>query len=147
GFFLLVTCLFTMHLNKSNWSSVKQALQQTTKQLMPVAVTTITFIALAQIMMEVNMMNALAQGLGVLVGASFIWISPLIGAFSGMITGSNAASNAMFLELQTSTARKYDLSTNLIASIQNTSASHMTMASPSRVLLAAAITGSLSEER
>lgn len=141
GFFLLVTCIFTIFYFKLNWASVKNALFTTTKQLTPVTVTTVTFIALAQIMIEANMMNILAEGIGTLVGSYFLFISPIIGAFSGMITGSNAASNAMFMELQTITASKYQLSPSLIASIQNTTASHMTMASPSRVLLAATMTG------
>lgn len=147
GFFLLLTCLFTVLLYKLNWNSVKKALRTTTKQLTPVTITTITFIALAQMMAEANMMHVLAAGIGSLVGQYFLWISPLIGAFSGLITGSNAASNAMFIELQTMTASKYQLSTNFIASIQNTAASHMTMASPSRVLLAATMTDEKENEQ
>lgn len=98
-------------------------------------------------MAEANMMHVLAAGIGSLVGQYFLWISPLIGAFSGLITGSNAASNAMFIELQTMTASKYQLSTNFIASIQNTATSHMTMASPSRVLLAATMTDEKENEQ
>lgn len=147
GFFLFLTCIFTVFFFKLNWGSVKNAIYITTKQLIPVTITTITFIALAQIMAEANMMNVLAEGIGTVVGSYFFWISPLIGAFSGMITGSNAASNAMFIELQTMTASKYQLSTSLIASIQNTAASHMTMASPSRVLLAATMTNHLEKEQ
>lgn len=147
GFFLLLTCIFTVFFFKLNWGSVKNAIYTTIKQLIPVTITTITFIALAQIMAEANMMNVLAEGIGTVVGSYFFWISPLIGAFSGMITGSNAASNAMFIELQTMTASKYQLSTSLIASIQNTAASHMTMASPSRVLLAATMTNHLEKEQ
>lgn len=147
GFFLLLTSLFAFFIYKMDWPALKRALKTTTNQLIPVAVTTIAFIALAQIMAEVNLMQVLAEGIGTAVGPAFLWIAPIIGAFSGLITGSNAASNAMFIELQTMTASKYNISTSLVASIQNTSASHMTMASPSRVLLAATITGSKDKEK
>jgi len=89
----------------------------------------------------------LAQATGGLLGKGFFWISPFIGGFSGLITGSNSASNAMFIKLQVMTANQYGLSANLLASIQNLSASHMTMASPSRVLLAATITGDKQMEK
>ena len=63
-----------------------------------------------------------------------IFVSPFIGGIGGFLTGSNTGSNAMFTQLQVETAKKTGLPLNLIASIQNTSSSHSTMASPSRIL-------------
>lgn len=147
GFYLLLTSVFTIMLYKIKRKFIWSALGSTVKQLTPIAITTVAFIALAEVMAQADMTTVLAQATGGIVGKGFFWVSPIIGGFSGLITGSNAASNAMFVKLQVLTAQQYNLSPNMIASIQNTSASHMTMASPSRVLLAATITGNKENEK
>jgi len=147
GFFLILTCLFTIALYRIPWREISKAIQSTFIQLLPIAITTIAFIALAEVMSQSNMTGTLAQAIGNVVGEHFFWISPLIGAFSGLITGSNAASNAMFIQMQVFTGQQNHISAHMMASIQNTSASHMTMASPSRVLLAATITGNKKNEQ
>ncbi|MCC3356797.1 L-lactate permease [Bacillus sp. REN16] len=146
GFFLLITCIFTILLFKLKKKVILSAMKSTIKQLNPIAVTTISFIVLAEVMSKVGMTTTLAVAAGDSLGSGFFWISPLIGGFSGLITGSNAASNAMLIKLQIQAANQFNFSTELIAGIQNTSASHMTMASPSRVLLAATVSGEVKRE-
>lgn len=82
-----------------------------------------------------GMTAALAAATAALFGYWFLAVSPWVGGLGGFLTGSNAGSNAMFLNLQVSAAANLRLSPELFAGGQNAAASHLTMASPSRVLL------------
>ena len=81
--------------------------------------------------------------------------NPALGAFlrrlaaegpSAFYSGSNAAANAMLIQLQAEVADQLGMATEEIAVLQNAAAAHMTMASPSRVLLAASVCQIPSEE-
>jgi len=61
------------------------------------------------------------------------------GAVGGFLTGSNTASNTMFIRLQTATAQQIGISPLLAASAQNVSSSLMTMVNPSRVALSCSV--------
>lgn len=92
------------------------------------------------------MTNFLAANIAALVGSWFIIASPLIGAISGFMSGSNSAANAMFSHFQSTMAEQLHSPALLYATAQNVSASNMTMASPSRIALAAAITNQSGQE-
>ena len=62
------------------------------------------------------------------------------------ISDQQCAANAMLIQLQVEVADQLGMATERIASLQNTAAAHMTMASPSRVLLAASVCRIPSEE-
>ena len=83
-----------------------------------------------------------AEGLG----SFFPAVSPVLAALGGALTGSNAASNALFMPLQVEAARGLDISTGLTAAVQNVAGSHASMLSPQRVVLAATATGLLGRE-
>jgi lactate permease len=59
----------------------------------------------------------------------------------GALTGSNAASNALFMPLQIEAARSLGVSEGFVAAIQNVSGSHASMVAPQRVVLAATAVG------
>lgn len=141
GFFLFITCLFTVLLFQISAQHILHSVSVTLKQLTPIAITTISFITMAEVMASANLITTLAHVAGETLGSGFFWVSPLIAGLSGFLTGSNAASNAMFMKLQVQIAGQVHLSSDILASIQNACASHMTMASPSRVLLAALVSG------
>jgi len=103
-------------------------------------------IAMSEVMSAAGMTEVLALAASKAFGAGFVWISPLIGALGGFLTGSNAAANAMLIQLQVEVAKQLGMATEGIAIMQNTAAAHMTMASPSRVLLAASVCRIPSEE-
>ncbi|WP_334313774.1 L-lactate permease [Bacillus sp. BP-3] len=63
----------------------------------------------------------------------------LVLPYIGFLTGSNTASNTMFIKLQTQTAVQVGLSPVLLACIQNVSSSFMTMVNPSRIALSTSI--------
>jgi lactate permease len=70
----------------------------------------------------------------------------MVGSLGGVLTGSNAASNALFMPLQIEAANSLDLPRTLTAAIQNVSGSHASMLAPQRVVLAATATGLLGRE-
>lgn len=145
GFWLLITCLFTIVVFRLNKQDVMDALKLTAKQWTPFAIITVSFIAIAEIMSDSGMISLLAQALSTSLGSYFMFISPFIGSFGGFLTGSNVGSNAMFINLQTQIATQVNMNPELSAILQNTSSSHATMASPARISLAAAICGIANE--
>lgn len=139
GFFLLIVCLFTIYIFQIERSVIRKAIQSTLKQWIPVILSTIFFVAMSEVMSEAGMTNIIARLAASTLGVSFIFFSPLIGGLGGFLTGSNTGSNAMFIKLQLQAASQLGMSPEMFTYGQNTSASHMTMASPSRVLLAQSV--------
>ena len=72
--------------------------------------------------------------------------APVVGALGGVLTGSNAASNALFMPLQIEAARGLGVPETLTAAIQNVSGSHASLLAPQRIILAATATGLLGRE-
>jgi lactate permease len=88
------------------------------------------------------LLAAKAQATGRLYGA----ISPVLAALGGALTGSNAASNALFMPLQVEAARGLGISEELTAAVQNVAGSHASLLAPQRVVLAATAAGILGRE-
>ncbi|MFC4765856.1 L-lactate permease [Effusibacillus consociatus] len=146
GFAILITCLFTIGVFKVPKLTIRKALHSTLKQWIPVTLSTAAFSAMSEVMSASGMTAVLAGAAAFAFGSSFLLVSPLIGATGGYLTGSNTGANAMFIKLQIQTAAQLGISPEILAIGQNTSASHMTMASPSRVLLGVSVCGIHSEE-
>ncbi|WP_142410361.1 L-lactate permease, partial [Heyndrickxia sporothermodurans] len=146
GFWLFVTCLFTIFIFKIRKKIIFISLKKTLKQWIPFTISTSAFVCISEVMAEAGMIATLASSTGAFFGNSFLLISPLIGGIGGFLTGSNTGSNAMFIKLQIQTAEQVRLSSDLIAFTQNASSSHATMASPSRVMLGSALCGIQSQE-
>ncbi|MFD3447381.1 L-lactate permease [Microbacteriaceae bacterium 4G12] len=137
GFWLGITCLFTIILFRIPSFIVKQSLKQTVKQWIPFAITTTMFISVSEIMGVAGMHQLLAEAAGYTFGHMFMIVAPFIGAIGGFLTGSNAGSNAMFMKLQMQTAKNVGLPWQLITMSQNASSSVSTIACPSRITLGA----------
>ena len=61
-------------------------------------------------------------------------VSPVLAALGGALTGSNAASNALFMPLQVEAARGLGISEMLTAAVQNVAGSHASMLAPRRMV-------------
>jgi lactate permease len=70
----------------------------------------------------------------------------VLASLGGALTGSNAASNALFMPLQVEAARGLGVSEVLTAAVQNVAGSHASMLAPQRIVLAATATGLLGRE-
>ncbi|MCG3399303.1 L-lactate permease [Staphylococcus massiliensis] len=137
GFWLIITCIYTIIKFKINAHIIFKSLHKTLNQWGIFVISTTLFISMAEIMDTSGMITTISNGINNNVGKYFIVISGIIGSVGGFLTGSNTGANAMFMKLQIHTARELNLSTSLIAGLQNASASNSTMSTPSRILLAA----------
>ncbi|MDP5276253.1 L-lactate permease [Chengkuizengella axinellae] len=139
GFFLILSCLFAIFLFRLNKKEIVDSVNLTIKKCLPVIITTFLFVSVSEIMTEATMFQVLSNLAAESFGYFFVYISPFIGAIGGFLTGSNTASNSMFIRLQTQTAVQIGLSPVLLATTQNTSSSLMTMVNPSRVALGTSV--------
>ncbi|RAK21207.1 L-lactate permease [Anoxybacillus vitaminiphilus] len=146
GFWLFVTCLYTMVIFKIEKRIIWDSFKNTLKQWIPFVASTVAFVSTSEVMEKAGMTAVLANVAAMSFGSFFVVISPFIGGIGGFLTGSNTGSNAMFIKLQVKAAQQVGLPTDLIAYAQNTSSSHATMACPSRVMLGASICQLESEE-
>lgn len=103
-----------------------------------VAVPTAGFLLLGVLMAATGMSTALAQAASAL-GHGYVALSPWIGGLGGFVTGSNTGANSMFATAQGETARALGVSVLHLVAMQNTAAAALTMAAPSRVLMALAL--------
>jgi len=96
------------------------------------------FLALGQLMLDSSMTRTIAVSLVSFAGDYYAGIAPVVGGLGGFITASNAASNALFMGLQVEAAAQLNLNLDWIATAQNVAGSNMTLASPGRLVFAAA---------
>lgn len=137
GFWLGITCLFTILFFRIPSSIIKESISQTIKQWIPFAITTTMFIAISELMGAAGMHTLLAEAAGQTFGTLFVFVAPFIGGVGGFLTGSNAGSNAMFIKLQMQTAQNVGLPWQYVTTLQNTASSVATIACPSRITLGA----------
>jgi lactate permease len=79
-------------------------------------------------------------------GDLYLVVTPVVGALGGWLTGSNAASNALFMPLQLEASRDLGAPETITAASQNVSGSHASLLAPQRIVLAATATGLVGRE-
>ncbi len=146
AFFLLVASAAAVLLFGLTRRAVLEALAATARQWWPAAAATSAFVTLSTVMVAAGMTTRLAEAAAAATGTAFVLLSPLVGGLGGFMTGSNTAGNAMFGRFQVETARRAGLPPDVLAYANNVAAANATMASPSRVVLATAVTGRRGEE-
>jgi lactate permease len=145
GLPLLVSGAFAALLLRLGAGEVGEAGRRTWVQWLPTAGAVLTFVLAGEVVAgsgAAALLAAKAQATGRLYGA----ISPVLAALGGALTGSNAASNALFMPLQVEAARGLGISEELTAAVQNVAGSHASLLAPQRVVLAATAAGILGRE-
>ena len=145
GLPLLVSGAFAALLLGLGGDHVGTATLRTVTQWLPTAGAVLTFVLAGEVVAGSGAAGLLAGGAEGL-GGFFPAVSPVLAALGGALTGSNAASNALFMPLQVEAARGLDVSQGLTAAVQNVAGSHASMLAPQRVVLAATATGLLGRE-
>jgi lactate permease len=145
GLPLLLSSAFAAALLGLEGRGVATAVAGTLRQWLPTAGAVLTFVLAGQVVASSGAAAILASGATVF-GGSYPAVAPVIGALGGWLTGSNAASNALFMPLQIEAARDLGVSEPLTAAAQNVSGSHASLLAPQRVILAATATGLLGRE-
>jgi lactate permease len=145
GLPLLISCAFAAALLGLGGSEMPTALVGTFRQWVPTGGAVLTFVLAGQVVASSGAAALLASGAAAF-GGLYLAAAPVVGALGGALTGSNAASNALFMPLQVETARSLGVSEPLTAATQNVSGSHASLLAPQRVVLAATATGLLGRE-
>jgi lactate permease len=145
GLPLLVSGVFAALLLGLGGDEAGAATRRTAMQWLPTAGAVLTFVLAGEVVADSGAAGLLAGGAEAL-GVFFPAVSPVLAALGGALTGSNAASNALFMPLQVEAARGLDISEVLTAAVQNVAGSHASMLAPQRMVLAATATGLLGRE-
>jgi lactate permease len=145
GLPLLLSSAFAAALFGLEGAGLTTAVAGTFRQWLPTAGAVLTFVLAGQVVASSGAAVLLASG-ATAFGGLYPAVAPVVGALGGWLTGSNAASNALFMPLQTEAARGLGVSKSLTAATQNVSGSHASLLAPQRVILAATATGLLGRE-
>jgi len=126
--------------------SGKTILHATIKGMMSSSLSIALMVAMATIMQQSGMTEALAQGLADAVGKAFPLIAPWIGAIGAFMTGSNTNSNVVFAGLQMRTAELLAYSIPAILAGQTAGAAVASVAAPTKVVVGASTAGMAGKE-
>ena len=100
---------------------------------------TLAFVIMAEFYVGSGMATSIAEALRAVAGRGAALGVPLFAAVGGFLTGSGAAANAMLMPMETALARALALDPAWIAAVQNSVTANLTMLSPIRVSMGAAI--------
>lgn len=145
GLPLLLSGIFAAALLGLRTEFVGSAVRDTVGQWLPTAGAVLTFVLAGQVVATSGAASILASA-ATAFGGLYPAAASAVGLLGGALTGSNAASNALFMPLQIEAARSLGVSESLVAAIQNVAGSHASMLAPQRAILAATATGLLGRE-
>jgi lactate permease len=119
---------------------------ETARPMLPVTLGLLAMVALAAVMEQAGMIQALATALANAAGNGFAVVSPWIGALGAFVTGSNTSSNLMFAALQARTADVLGLDLPMILALQNVGGALGSVVSPTKVIVAVSTLGMIGQE-
>ena len=150
----LVAVAITAVLHRMKFSTVKQAIGESTHTLLGAGIVLIFTVPMVRIYVnsEINALDlpgmplAMADWVAQTVGASWPLFAPLIGALGAFISGSNTISNLMFGAFQFGVAQQLGLSTVMIVALQSVGAAAGNIIAIHNIVAACATVGLLGSE-
>ncbi len=100
---------------------------------------TLLFVVMAEFYVGSGMATSIAEALRAVAGRGAAVSVPLFAAVGGFLTGGGSAANAMLMPMVTALARAIQVDPAWIAAVQNSVCTNLTMLSPIRVSMGAAI--------
>ena len=100
---------------------------------------TLAFVVMAEFYVGSGMATSIAEALRGVAGRGAALGVPLFAGVGGFLTGSGAAANAMLMPMEIALARAVAVDPAWIAAVQNSVTTNLTMLSPIRVSMGAAI--------
>ncbi|MGE0574452.1 MAG: L-lactate permease [Reyranella sp.] len=100
---------------------------------------TLLFVVMAEFYVGTGMAQAIAEALRATAGRDAVAAVPLFAGVGGFLTGGAAAANAMLMPMVTALARAVAVDPAWIAAVQNSVCANLTMLSPIRVSMGAAL--------
>lgn len=125
------------------WKSI---LRTTVRNMMSSSVSIALMVAMATMMQQSGMTEALAKGLADAFGKGFPVIAPWIGGIGAFMTGSNTNSNVVFAGLQKRTAELLSYSIPAILAGQTAGAALASVAAPTKVVVGTSTAGMAGKE-
>ncbi len=125
---------------------IKRALLNTAKDVAPILLAIVAFIAMANIMRYFNMTSSIAINIVKLVGDAYVFFIPIIGMSGSALTGSTTTSNVLFGGLHIEAATRLGLPTIKVAAAQVLGSSAGEMISPMNAVVIATAIGLKNQE-
>ena len=142
----VIAYLIYLRYGRYQAGALGRILHGTVRSMMTSSVSILEMVAMATIMSQSGMTEALAQGLAALAGTAFPVIAPWIGAIGAFMTGSNTNSNVVFASLQLRTAQLLSYNPAIILAAQTAGAGLASVAAPTKVVVGASTAGMAGKE-
>lgn len=142
GFWLLAIGSLALFRNRRSMGPVLKNTMLTGWR--PVLVT-LLFVIMARWMISAGAARTMALGIASVLGPYTVLTSPLLAGLAGFLTGSNTASNAMMMPVQSALISSSGVPAVFLSAIQNVSGSAMTALSPARIVFASTLAGGLDQ--
>lgn len=124
----------------------KRIVQSTLKNVIKSSLSILSMVAMAVVMQQNGMTDALARGLANAFGSAYPLVAPWIGAIGAFMTGSNTNSNVVFAALQMRTAELLGYAVPIILAAQTAAAAVASVAAPTKVVVGASTAGMAGKE-
>ncbi|MBX5491308.1 MAG: L-lactate permease [Chloroflexi bacterium] len=141
GFWLALACAVAVVALRLDRATVGEELGHAARRWWPATLALAAFLVLAEVMLRAGMTEHLAASTAALLGTAYVLAAPAVGGLAGFLTGSNSAGNAMLMGFQIQMAERLGIAPLVLAAAQNTASADLSLASPQRVVLAAAVVG------
>jgi lactate permease len=139
GTMLFISFLLGAWVQQAHLSQVRDALGSAGRTLVPVAAALFAMLALARVMVQAGMVDAIAAAAADAVGGAWPLLAPSVGALGTFVTGSATASNALFSDLQVATAEAVGQDVAMTLGAQGLGAALGNAIAPHNLIAAAAI--------
>ena len=136
GFWLVSIGLVVVWLARA---SLGRVLAETGRAAWRSCAVTLAFVVMAEFYVGSGMAGAIAEALRSVAGRGAALSVPLFAATGGFLTGGGSAANAMLMPMVTALSRAIAVDPTWIAAVQNSVCTNLTMLSPIRVSMGAAI--------
>ncbi len=136
GFWLLLVGAATLIVARTSPTVI---IRQTAAAAWRPSAVTLLFVVMAAFYVAGGLATSIAAALHQAVGPAATLASPAFAAIGGFLTGSGAASNAMLMPMQAALAAEANIDPAWAAAVQNGVTANLTMLSPIRVSMGAAI--------
>ncbi|MCW5745814.1 MAG: L-lactate permease [Alphaproteobacteria bacterium] len=123
----------------ANRTAAAKVVRETAMAAWRPSLVTLLFVVMAAFYVAAGMAASVANALHAVAGGGAALGAPLFAALGGFLTGSGAASNAMLMPMQAALAGETGIPTAWMAAVQNGVTANLTMLSPIRVSMGAAI--------
>lgn len=130
-----------------NGGGFTTAFRKTMVPFVPSAIACFGFMTMSEVMNESQMMKVLAIGTAAVVGGViYPFVAPFVGWLGCVITGSGVSTNILFARFQQDMAVQLNQDPIMYVATNNSGGGASSMATPNKIIPAAAVTGILGQE-